>query len=153
MAVPRTEKVYERYAWIALFALGVLMLVLGFAGILAGWKSISPDAVAPVKEISGMTWDEIQTTSPSGAKYITAMMGGLGYLAVGFGVFVMAVSARPYRKGYRWAWYVMLYIPLISAGVLAGVLNGGTVIWAIILVVSLLGLLLPYRKFFPRKQP
>ncbi len=151
MAAPSAEKAYEKYAWIALFALGVIMLGYGFTGLLVGWKAVSPDLFAPVKEISGMTWDQIQNTSPSGAKYITAIIGAAGYLGVGFGVFTMAISARPYRKGYRWAWYVMLYIPLISAGVVAGALNGGSVIWAIILIISLVGLLLPYRKFFPKK--
>ena len=147
----KTEKAYEKYAWTPLFAIGALFFVLGVVGIFAGAGWISPDYVAPVQTISGMTWSQIQSTSPAGAKYVTAIIGALGFSALGFGIFGMAISARPYRKGYRWAWYVMLYWPLISIGVIAGALSGGGPIFAVVLILSLIGLLLPFRKFFPKK--
>ncbi len=147
----KTEKASEKYAWIPLLAIGAFFLVLGFAGIFAGAGWIPPDYVAPVQTISGMTWSQIQSTSPAGAKYITSITGALGYAALGFGIFTITVSATAYRRGERWAWYVMLYWPLISLGVIAGALNGGAPLFAVFLILSLIGLLLPYRKFFPKK--
>ncbi len=151
MATAGAARGYEKHAWIAFLICGALFSVLGIFGILAGAGWISPDYVAPVQVISGMSWSQIQSSSPGSAKFITSMVGALGYAALGVGIFTIAVSATAYRQWKKWAWYVMLYWPLISIGVITGALNGGTSIFALLLIVSIIGLLLPYRKIFPKK--
>ena len=151
MTVVGVARGYERHSWIAFLVLGGLFSVLGIFAILAGAGWISPDYVAPVQVVSGMTWSQIQSSSPGSAKFITTVVGALGFAALGLGIFTIAVSATAYRRWERWAWYAMLYWPLISIGVIVGALSGGPSIFAITLIVSLVGLLLPYRKFFPKK--
>ncbi len=151
MAAVGVTKGYQKHAWIAFLVLGGLFSVLGIFGILAGAGWISPDYVAPVQLISGMTWSQIQSSSPGSAKFITSMVSVVGYAALGVGIFTIAVSATAYRKWERWAWYTMLYWPLISIGVATGALSGGEPFFAIFLIISIIGLLLPYRKFFPKK--
>ena len=80
----------------------------------------------------------------------------------------MAISATAYRRGEKWAWYALWSIPAMFIGFLAlwinagatltilallggrGVLEEGLPIFEFLLTLSLLALLLPYRKFFPK---
>jgi hypothetical protein len=68
----------------------------------------------------------------------------------------MVVSATAYRKGEVWAWYLTWVVPVLF---LLDAVNDyyafryvdvSSMVIAAILVV---GLLLPYRKFFPTKEP
>lgn len=130
MAVPRAEKAYEKYAWILLFALGVATLFFAF-GALSSGKFGGP--------------------FPDAAEF--------GFPLIGYGFFILAVSRVSYRRGERWAWFVSWYLPVNYAlFVIDDLIQGGSraqfaVVPTLFLAVSLAGLLLPYRKFFPRKQP
>ncbi len=121
------ERAYEKHAWLLLFAVGIGILVFAFMGS-AGISASSsfPDAqefAAPV---------------------------------LGWGIFVLAVSRISYRSGERWAWYVSWYLPAAFAGLVAHDLSVGGVraqfapVPALFATISLMGLLLPIRKFFPR---
>jgi hypothetical protein len=61
----------------------------------------------------------------------------------------------PYRRGEKWAWFTMWLVPatLVGQGLFNSVLLGDfneMLPWIPVTTVSLLGLFLPYRKFFPR---
>lgn len=148
----RTEKTYEKYAWILLFALGMVALAFGIYYFVVG---IQPDAQL-VKSITGTTWNELVASEPGATAFIMFTVRVLGLTLIGFGVFAMAVASVPFRRGERWAWYVSLYIPVYLTAIAANNLINGGGFWlqfVVFLIISLLGLLLPYRKFFPRKQP
>ena len=77
-------------------------------------------------------------------------------LLLGFAVTTILISSTSYRKGKKWAWYLLWYVP--AFWVIAGYLqyaSGGQIplVTIILSPVPVLGLLLPYRKFFPKKQP
>jgi len=128
MTVPRVEKAYEKHAWILLFVLGIGTLVVAFSSLASG---------------------EIEGRFPGPVEFA----GALG----GWGIFIIVVSRTSYRKGERWAWYVSSYLPVAYATfVVYDFSLGGSraqfaVLPASFLIIALLGLLLPYRKFFPRK--
>ncbi len=68
----------------------------------------------------------------------------------------MFVSMTSYKKGEKWAWYASWSMPI---GILAAQLNVYLltrsimviVLAAVFIFVSLVGLFLPYRQFFPGK--
>jgi hypothetical protein len=66
-------------------------------------------------------------------------------------VLLMAVAAIPFRKGERWAWYVMWIAPLL---VLIQFVNSrfgnGWQFDLGFVVIGSAGLVWPYRRFFPK---
>ncbi len=151
MTAPRVERAYEKHAWIIFFAFGAVSFVLGlFITLTSG--SADPDLQA----VGGTTWAQLSSAYPQLASYIALnnRTSGLSDLVVGF--FLMAISLKSYRRGEKWSWYAFWLVPVyvgldtafeVSAG---GVSEGQTGV--IFLVLSLVGLLLPYRRFFPKNE-
>src|SRR5215213_3700267 len=93
---------------------------------------------------------------------ITALMpasGGPPYLraigvaSIGMGLFGLLISTIAYRRRERWAWFALWYYPLFWTAHLVGGLPPGKdhVHQIVFIVLSLAGLLLPVREFFPRR--
>ena len=118
----RTEKAYEKYAWVLLLLTGIF--------------TIPPTL--------------FNLVFPSEATLET-FLSGLSLLA--FTMVTIGISATAYRKGRRWAWFVLWYVP-ISLGTAAydSYVTGMGFGLTLVLALSIGGLLLPYRKFFSRKQ-
>ena len=145
------EKVYEKYAWILLFAIGVLVLVGGVPH--AFGINTDPETV---ERIIGMTLNEFQDSNPGFFDLYTFYFrfGGLSDLGVAF--FIMAISLTAYRKGEKFAWYVLWFVPAFFIGCAAITMSVESSLSLLLpitmfVILSLLGLLLPYRKFFPSK--
>ncbi|MCS4539253.1 MAG: hypothetical protein HYU03_00985 [Thaumarchaeota archaeon] len=152
MAVPRQEKAYEKYAWTLLFATGIVGLIFAFNGIFS--STPDPGALAVFRNISGTTWEEFSAANPGVASLLTNSLRNSGVFFLGYSLFVIAVALKSYRRGEKWAWYVFLYLPVFFGIFAAWDLPAGGIIWPlflILLIISLLGLLLPYRKFFPKR--
>ncbi len=118
----RAEKAYEKYAWMIFFGIGVVSVFFSLS-FFDGVGQFGKEA---------------------------AVVG------LGFAIFTIAMAATSYRKGERWAWYTFLYLPLQFLSFVFIDLNdsqkaGFVFVPAIFLILSLVGLSLPYRKFFPRK--
>ncbi len=123
----RTEKAYEKHAWIIFLVIGGFHLIFG---IFRTFTDVGDDA--KIASMSTVFW----------------------------AVFVVAVAAVPYKSGKSWSWYLLWALPvrfgvfgsfifLFSSGAGNTADAGYFSFWVLL---SLLGLLLPYRKFFPRKQ-
>jgi len=79
-----------------------------------------------------------------------------GVASIGFGLFGTMLTLVPYRRAERWAWAVLWYYPVFWMLHLVGGLPPGTdhVHQVVFIVLSLVGLLLPVRAFFPpRREP
>ncbi len=136
MAMPRSEKVYEKYAWILLFATGIIALIFG-----------SQDLFRP--------FDPGYVPNPSEAFHIRAY----GLAATGLGIFGLAIIFKGFRRGEKWAWYALWYYPIFYLsfyGFLQSTgypgIGAGIILLPVFAIITLLGLFLPIRKFFPRKQ-
>jgi len=82
-------------------------------------------------------------------------MGTVGNLKTSWSFLVLVITLTAYRRGEKWAWYTMWLMPaiLVTQGIFDSVFLGDIsemLKWIPITTISLLGLLLPYRKFFPR---
>ena len=153
LAAVRKEKPYEKFAWVIPFVMGLFFLVsmsstFFFPVILTG-------AEGAVKSLTGSTFSQLAASSPGVANYVYYLITILAIFSAGLGAFIMVVSATAYRKGEVWAWYLVWVVPVLFVldfgndyRVLRYVDVGSIVIIAILVV----GLLLPYRKFFPIEQ-
>ncbi len=130
------ERAYEKYAWILLFASGTISLISALRNIL------------------------LPTPSNSGLPAIGGQV--TGSFILGMNVFSVAIILKAFRRGERWAWYVLWFNPVlwISHFIVlglqghwsdAGVFDLDIDVILLLTILSLIGLLLPYRKFFPRR--
>jgi uncharacterized membrane protein HdeD (DUF308 family) len=109
-------------AWLSLAIIGATVLVFGL--IATAWRGVSD--------------------APS--------VRAIGVASIGMGLFGVMITAIPYRRRERWAWLTLWYYPIFwIAHLLGGLPPGQEHIHQVAFVVlSLIGLLLPVREFFPR---
>jgi len=77
-----------------------------------------------------------------------------GLASLGLGLFGMLIVLVPFRRRERWAWYALWFYPVFWALHLAGNLPPGNdhIHQVVFIVLSLAGLLLPARAFFPPRS-
>jgi hypothetical protein len=151
MATPRVEKVYEKYAWVIITIIGVLIFVGGVPHVLG--NNTDPGIV---ESFVGMAMSEFKASNTNFYNAYDFYFRSGGWSDMGFAFFVIVISATAYRKGERWAWYYLWSVPVFFLGHAAITLMFGESTASLIpflsvfIVLSLIGLLLPIRKFFPK---
>jgi hypothetical protein len=150
MATSRAEKFYEKNAWILLFTLGLLSAAFSLLFILLGGSLLD---FLEIRGVTGMTWDQVVASSPRLADEINLVArAGYGFSNLIGAVLLTMVSMRSYRKGERWAWYSMWIVPIALGSITVTGFSSGAGGWPIffgLFVAALLGVVLPYKKFFP----
>jgi hypothetical protein len=146
-------KIYEKYAWIVLLSVGLLWLVVGIVAV------YSPEGIfeADAQAVTNLPWTDLKASSPEASNFIIFVYGQMGLLKISWSLFILAITLTGFRRGEKWAWYIMLLAPilLVSDAVFSVVFIGdiNQVLQFIpITVITMLGLLLPYRIFFPKKR-
>lgn len=130
----RTEKAYEKYAWVLLVVAEIFAMIFALADVFA------------TTAIFKAGFSSAETLGPNA----TGLIEGLSSLWVGMNLFGLAITLKPYRNGEKWAWIVLWYIPVIFS--LHFLLLFPTVVPNLLLaVLPFLGLVLSYRKFFSGK--
>ena len=145
------EKFYEKYAWVILLAAGLLWLVVGIVAVYQPEGIFEGDA----QSVTNIPWSELKASSPVAASFVIFIYGQMGLLMISWSLFVIAITLTGYRKGEKWAWYIMWSVPahLVSNALFNSIFIGDisqTLPFIPMTTITLLGLLLPYRKFFPR---
>lgn len=132
-----------------LFFLVSMSATLLFPVILTG-------AEGAVQSLTGSTFSQLAASSPGVGNYVYYLIRVFAIFSAGLGAFFMVVSATAYRKGEVWAWYLTWVVPVLF---LLDAVNDYyafryvDVSSMIIAAIVVAGLLLPYRKFFPSRQP
>lgn len=142
-----SEKAYQKYAWIILFGISIL-LVLNMLFLF----------FAPVSDIfesdTGVSWAEFSTDYPNVANAYLLEQRLLYAGFLGIALFGVIITFGAFRKGHRWAWYAMWVFPatLTLTAILLAFHDqmGISIFYIVFILVSVIGLLLPYRKFFPK---
>jgi hypothetical protein len=124
----RKERVYEKYGWMVLAVSAVF-------GIVAAVLTTLPPLSWFTNPVITMTY---------------SLMGALGVTWVGFNLFALILTLIPSRRGERWAWFTLWMLPLLwlSQFVLAPDLS----YYLVLAIISTVGLILPYRRFFSRTE-
>jgi hypothetical protein len=145
-------KFYEKYAWVILLAVGLLWVVVGIVAV------FQPEGIGEtdVQSVTNMSWSELKASSPAAANFVNFVYGQSGLHGIHAAFFVIVIALTGYRRGEKWAWYTMVSVPvyLVSGAFFAAIFIGDisqTLSFIPITTITLLGLLLPYRKFFPKK--
>ena len=130
--------------------LGVLGLVFGVIAILqldydpTFFSNLLRQPVTSFSSSNPKTWFAIQSLERDE-----------GTELFGYGLFALAISSTAYRRGEKWAWYVLWYLPIYALYDTINLYIIGssylTYLFMAILVVALAGLILPYRRFFPQQ--
>jgi hypothetical protein len=78
----------------------------------------------------------------------------IGVASIGMGLFGLLITTIAYRRRERWAWFALWYYPLFWTAHLVGGLPPGKdhVHQVVFIILSLVGLLLPIREFFGRRE-
>ena len=145
-------KVYEKYAWVILLLVVLLWLLVGFVAVFSPEGIFEADAQAVTK----MPWSELKASSPTAANFVIFVYGQMGLLKINWSLFILAITLTGFRRGEKWAWYIMLLAPilLVSDAVFSVVFIGDinqVLSFIPITTITIFGLLLPYRIFFPKK--
>lgn len=133
--------------WLIFFVFGVLAVMT--APILLTGRP--PDPPSP-EGTTGLTLDEMGQRVPGISAFIASESRQLGNFMLVSGVLMAMIAAVPFRKGQRWAWFSMWTAPLLLL-IQAVNSNFGNGWWADVglIPVTVAGLVLPYRKFFPKR--
>ncbi|MCW4048475.1 MAG: hypothetical protein NWE89_01930 [Candidatus Bathyarchaeota archaeon] len=152
MSTIRVERIYEKYAWVIIAALGALIMVGGIPHTLG----VNSDPTTP-ESIIGMGLNEFEVSNPMFFDLYDFYFRAGGWSDMGFAFYVIVISATAYRKGEKWAWYILWSVPAFLLGHAAITMSIGPSIahlipfLAVFVTLSLLGLLLPVRRFFPKE--
>ncbi len=108
------------------------------------------------QSVTNIPWSELKASSPVAANFVIFVYGQMGLLKVSWSLFIIAITLTGYRRGEKWAWYMMLLAPilLVSDSVFSVAFIGeiNQVLQFIpITIITIIGLLLPYRVFFSKK--
>ena len=93
MAATRGGRVYERYGWIILLVGAVLSLLTGLALTFAPLSIMVEPAFA--------------------AGNVPGVLRAWGITWVFFDIFALVILFKNFRKGERWAWWVLWLLPLL----------------------------------------
>ena len=126
MAASGGARGYERYGWIILLVSTILGLFFALVLVFA------PTSVMVLPEFR--------------AGEVPGVLRGWGITWVFFNVLVLVILYRNFRQGERWAWWVLWLLPLLWLSHF--VFNPSTVQNLVIAIITAVGLILPYRRFF-----
>lgn len=158
----KTESLFARYGFIVFFVLSLTIALFGLGDILSGGSTFQSGEGPTLQGISGMTWQELSSASPNAVTMIDYLVRAGGVHLFVLGLLSMVVAATALCHGDRWAWYAMwlwpLWLALIILVLLSAYKQPGPgippplVSGSIFFILSVLTLLLSYRKFFPSGQ-
>ena len=123
----------------------ILLLVVGLAvGYFAYDNLVVIPWLDPADPDRGWSW---LTSDPEIIEYIKFHFRIFGFWVLAFAVFVIVTSITGYRRGEKWAWYSLLYLPVHI--VIHMFLWPWTIpILLLLLIMTLTVLILPWRDFF-----
>ncbi|MFW9847731.1 MAG: hypothetical protein ACFFF4_01235 [Candidatus Thorarchaeota archaeon] len=147
------ERANEKYGWVVYIGLGLLWLVVGLYQIILPRELLVED----IQLVLNLPMSELELSSPEAMDFVIWVYGSLGLVKVSWSLFVLAITLTGFRKGEKWAWYTLWLVPilLITTGLFNTFYLGDVsqmLQWVPILSLSLLGIFLPYRKFFPKQS-
>jgi hypothetical protein len=142
-----TEKWYVKFAWVIFFVFGFLNVIAAPINLLG----TPPNPPSP-EGMTGLTLAGMDAKIPGMLGYISSISVQLGNFLLVTGVLIMGIAAIPYKKGEKWAWYILWIIPVFL--VIQLINSRGGFGWQAdfaFIFVALAGLFMPFRKFFPKE--
>lgn len=141
VTIGRARLRVPRFSWVLLTTIATLGALQG----LYVW--LVP--VGGQTELTGRTWEHFAAQDPEVASLYAMDLAVLGIIWTAFGLLAAIISAVPYRRGDRWAWYALWLVPVTYGGAATRFLidqyDAG--FWvAGLAAVAVVGLLIPLRR-------
>ena len=133
-------KTISQKSWVLLFLVGLGIAYFAYDNLV-----VIP-ALDPSDPERGWAW---LTTDPEVIEYIKFWFRIFGIWVLAVAVFVIVISVTGFRKGERWAWFSLLYLPA-HIGIHMVIWPWAIPILLVLMTMTLAGLLFPFRIFFPR---
>ncbi len=133
----------KRYMWILFLLIGIGLLFFAYDNII-----VIPE-LDPVDPDRGWQW---LSSDPEVIEYIKFWFRNFGFWVLAVSIFVIVIAITGYRNGERWAWFSMLYLP-VHIGIHAFLWPWLTPAILVVVLIAIIGLVVPYRLFFPRQVP
>lgn len=150
----KINKFCEKYAWVLFLVIGIMVLV----GAIPHTFGINTDP-SLVQTISGKTITELKDLNPMFFNLYNFYFSGGGLSDLGFAFFLLIITLFAYKQGQKWAWYAFWFVPIYFLTWIALSLNLPSASQSsllppliVIIFLSLMGLLLPFRKFFKKNR-
>ena len=145
------ERPWVKYGWLVYLFLGLVWLWVGLTQVFNPEELLDNEA----QHITGMSLSELEASYPESTELARFVFGSVGNLKTSWSLLVLAITLTGYRRGEKWAWYTMWLAPaaLVHQGIWYSVYLGDfneLLIYIPIVTLNLVGLFLPFRKFFPR---
>lgn len=157
-----TPRPHQSNAWMLLLATAVPAIYGPLAHLVSGrplaagmqfWKN--DPATHPAR-----SWADLVAQHPETASVISGHVRMMAILGLAFGVLFVAVVSTAFRRGERWAWFAAWSYPAAILGFAAvATIHDGwwEDSWAlpslvVVVGVVIVGLLLPVRVFFGRRE-
>ena len=116
----------QRVAWILILIVDVGYIAWGAGAAASPDRLLGPggQAILPAgyEGYSGGSWSELSSASPVIAGYMTLLFRMYGLYCVLFGFMASVIALTAFRRGERWAWWVLL---VGNTGLLALSTDGG----------------------------
>jgi hypothetical protein len=154
----KTETFTERHSWKVLLGTNIIFALFGLGDIIQGMNA--DPAIA--NSLTGVAWEEIRRSNPALANLIDLQVRSGGAQLFTLASLSVLVCVLGYRRGARWSWYAMWLWPLLMVFIFLVFVTADRqpdipppppmISAPVFFIIFVLGLLLPYRKFFP-KQP
>lgn len=136
--VPQANRV-PRASWFILAGVSI------FTALNGSWAALGAHP-----EFRGRTWEQFAAADAEVATLYSIDLAMLGMTLTAFSVLGLIAALIPYRRGERWAWFALWLIPLLHAGMAWRMLSDQYVVGYMylgLLVLSLIGMVIPIRRF------
>lgn len=102
----------RRVAWIIMLLADVGLLAWGAMAALLSERLLGPGGtpilIAEYEGFTGASWSDLATASPQTVAFMMLLFRMYGIYIVAFGLLAIAISATAFRRGERWAWWMLL---------------------------------------------
>ncbi len=103
---------FVRHAWKILLGVIALIGLFGISDMFGGASDLQYGEKVYMTGVTGMTWDELQTTSPDVARLIDTVFRTNGASLATVALLSLSICLSGFRKDERWAWYALWGLPL-----------------------------------------
>jgi hypothetical protein len=129
----------SKHSWVLGFIVGLCIAYFAYDNLIAipALPADHPDR--------GWLW---LTSDPEVIEYIQTWFRNFGIWVLAVAIFVIVISITGFRQGQRWAWYSLLYLP-VHIGIQMFIWPWTIPVLSVLMLLTLAGLFLPLRIFFP----
>ena len=101
-----------KVSWILLIIVHCVVIIMGLAAIFIPQSYITKD----YQLLTGHEWSDFVTSNPQISSYISILTFEIGILALAAGITALFITLFAYRKGEKWAWYIILRANILGWG-------------------------------------